>query len=106
MISDRRQIRLILGKLKIYLNAEAIKLITENSELLFNGMIEHLYDVSAINNEDYIEYNLTIYLPLDDKDFTPYGNFEYLFVHDKYLSWKKNIIAEFLELSDQFLGAE
>jgi len=92
-------------KIKDRAQLEAIKLITNTSDLLFNLFGEDSYTASG-PEESYTAHNLTIYLPSHDKSFEPYGDFEYLFTNNKYLNWKKMITAEFPGLSDQFIVAE
>jgi hypothetical protein len=96
---------LILGKIKSKAQLETIKLITKNSQLLFNALTEDLYPVNGAK-ENYAAHDLTIYLPNHDENFNLYGNFEHLFTHGKYLNWKEMIIAQFPELSEQFTLAE
>jgi hypothetical protein len=103
--SDSGKVNTItFARIKDEAQLKTIKLITKNSKLLFNGLKGVSYPINGAEN--YTAYDLTIYLPHHDESFNSYGNFEYLFKHDKYSNWKTMIIAKFPELSEQFAVAE
>lgn len=82
---------------------QLLKRITEKSGFLYNAFGED----ECFGVESPIStHTLTIYLPHDDKQGQPYGNFEYLFQHEKYQAWKSQIEEAFPELKTQFTQFE
>lgn len=78
---------------------EHIKLITQDSSLLFDGLGES----SSKEDKGHV---LKIYLSSTDESYKPYSNFEYLFQYNTYQEWRKVITATFPELAAKFPLAE